>query len=150
MAIHMLRTLVIGATGTLGGEVVAQMALKGKPIRAMSRRPDQACFAPGVQVVAGDLTAPETLDRCLDGIESVFLVWTAPPDAVRPALERILGRVRRIVFLSAPIKTPHPFFQQPNPSRDLAMRGEELIETWRVEWTIRRPGMFCTNARHSW
>jgi uncharacterized protein YbjT (DUF2867 family) len=54
------------------------------------------------------------------------------------------------VFLSAPLKTPHPFVQQPNPSRDLALRIENLIEASGLEWTFLRPGMFAANARRFW
>ena len=105
---------------------------------------------PQVEVVRGDLTVPETLDRCLQDIDTVFLVWVAPPAAVAGALERIAKHARRIVFLTAPLKTPHPFFQQPNPSRDVAERIERLIETSGVEWTFLRAGMFAGNARHFW
>ena len=70
---------------------------------------------------------------------------------LRPgALERITNNARRIVFLTAPLKTPHPFFQQPNPARDLAERIEQLIETSGLEWTFLRAGMFAGNARHFW
>ena len=54
------------------------------------------------------------------------------------------------MFLTAPLKTPHPFFQQPNPSRDLTERIERLIETSGVEWTFLRAGLFAGNARHFW
>jgi uncharacterized protein YbjT (DUF2867 family) len=86
----------------------------------------------------------------LSGVDTVFLVWTAPPFAAAPALDRIAKHARRIVFLSAPLKTPHPFFQQPNPSRALAERIEQLIETSGLEWTFLRPGMFATNALRWW
>ena len=103
-----------------------------------------------VEVVRGDLTVPETLDRCLQDIDTVFLVWVAPPAAAAGALERIAKHARRIVFLTAPLKTPHPFFQQPNPSRDAAERIERLIETSGAEWTFLRAGVFAGNARHFW
>ena len=98
----------------------------------------------------GDLTLPETLDRCLDGIEAVFLVWTTPPAAVAPALERIAKHARRIVFLSAPIKTQHPLFQQPNLLRAMFEQIERLIETSGLQWTFLRPGMFAANALNWW
>ena len=63
-------------------------------------------------MVRGDLTVPETLDQCLDGIDTVFLVWVAAADAVELALKRMAKRPRRIVFLSAPLKTAHPFFNR--------------------------------------
>src|SRR4030095_15760011 len=122
----MNRILVTGATGNVGRQVVRQLASAGAHFRAMTRNPDAADLPPQVEVVRGDLTVPETLDPCLRDVDAVFLVWVAPPAAVAGALERIAKHARRLVFLPAPLKTPHPFFQQPNPSRDLA----ESIERW--------------------
>src|SRR5689334_10170441 len=123
------RVLVIGATGNIGRQVVSQLASTGAQVRAMARKPEAAGLAPEVEVMLGDLTLPDTLDGCLRGIDTVFLVWTAPPAAVVPALDRITKHSRRIVFLSAPIKTQHPLFQQPNPQRVLVEQIERLIET---------------------
>jgi uncharacterized protein YbjT (DUF2867 family) len=144
------RILVIGGTGNVGRQVVDQLRATGAPFRAMARNPDAAGLPPQVEVMRGDLTAPETLDACLEDVDTVFLVWVAPPAAAPAALERIANHARRIVFLTAPLKTPHPFFQQPNPARDLAARIERLIETSGLEWTFVRAGMFAGNARHFW
>jgi uncharacterized protein YbjT (DUF2867 family) len=146
----MNRILVIGGTGTVGRQVVSQLAATGAKVRALARNPNAAGFPPPVEVVRGDLTLPETLDSCLEGIDTVFLVWTAPAAAVAPALERIGNRARRIVFLSAPLKTAHPLFQQPNPSRSIAEQIERLIETSGLQWTFLRPGMFAANALSWW
>jgi uncharacterized protein YbjT (DUF2867 family) len=86
----------------------------------------------------------------LDDVEAVFLVWTAPSEFLIPALERITSKARRIVFLSAPLKTAHPFFQQPNPARNLAEKVERVIESSSLEWTFLRPGMFAANALRWW
>ena len=146
----MNRILVIGGTGNVGRHVVDQLAATGARFRAMARNPDAAGLPTQVEVVRGDLTRPDTLDRCLQDIDTVFLVWMAPPGAVADALERIAKHARRIVFLTAPLKTPHPFFQQPNPSREVAQRIELLIETSGMAWTFLRAGMFAGNARHFW
>ncbi len=146
----MNRILVIGGTGNVGRQVVDQLAATGARFRVMTRNPDAAALPPQVEVMRGDLTVPETLERCLEETDTVFLVWVAPPDAVAGALERIAKHARRIVFLTAPLKTPHPFFQQPNPARVVAERIERLIETSGVEWTFLRAGMFAGNARHFW
>ena len=146
----MKRTLIIGATGNVGRQVVSQLAAGGAQIRALTRDPDTARLPPQVEVVRGDLTEPGTLDRCLDGVHAVFLVWTAPQATVDVVLDMIARRASRIVFLSAPLKTPHPFFQQPNPSRALALQIERRIEASGLEWSFLRPGMFAANARHFW
>ena len=146
----MNRILVIGGTGNVGRQVVHQLRGTGARVRVMTRNPDAAGLPPQVEVVRGDLTVPETLDRCLEDVDTVFLVWVAPPTAAPGALERIADRARRIVFLTAPLKTPHPFFQQPNPSRDMVERIERLIEVSGLDWTFLRAGMFAGNARHFW
>ena len=142
--------LVIGGTGTVGGQVLSRLAATGAQVRAMARNPAAARLPPQAEVVRGDLTLPETLDSCLYGIDTVFLVWTAPAAAVAPALERIAQHARRIVFLSAPIKTAHPLFQQPNPLRATFEQIERLIETSGLQWTFLRPGMFAANALSWW
>jgi uncharacterized protein YbjT (DUF2867 family) len=146
----MNRILVIGGTGTVGRQVLSQLAATGAQVRALVRNPGLARLPLQVEVIRGDLTLPETLDGCLDGIDTVFLVWTAPAAAVVPALERITKHARRIVFLSAPIKTAHPLFQQPNPLRTMVEQIERSIETSGRQWTFLRPGMFAANALSWW
>jgi uncharacterized protein YbjT (DUF2867 family) len=142
--------LVIGSTGHVGSQVVAQLSDKGVPVRAMTRKPGAARLPAQVELVQGDLTSPETLEPALNGVDTLFLVWTAPPAAFPEILERMARRVRRIVFLSAPLKTPHPFFQQPNATRVVAEQIERSIEASGLEWTFLRPGMFACNAPHWW
>jgi len=142
--------LVIGGTGTVGRQVVSQLAAAGVEVRAMVRNQGAARLPPQVAVVRGDLALPETLDSCLEGVDTVFLVWTAPASTVAAALERIAKHARRIVFLSAPIKTAHPFFQQPNPLREMVEQIESLIMTSGLAWTFLRPGMFAANALSWW
>jgi len=142
--------LVIGATGTVGRQVVSRLSAAGVPVRAMVRNPQTANLSTQTEIVRGDLTIPDSLEPGLSGIASVFLVWTAPPSAVAAALDRILTRSRRIVFLSAPLKTPHPLFQQNNALRSLAENIERQIEASGREWTFLRPGMFAANSLNWW
>lgn len=146
----MNRILITGSTGNIGGKVLTQLVTKGMQVRALVRNPDAARLPPPVEIVRGDLTRPETLDRCLDGIDTVFLVWIAPAEAAASAIERIAKYARRVVLLSVPLKTAHPLFQQPNPSRTRAELVERLIETSGLEWTFLRPGMFAGNALGWW
>ena len=75
-----------------------------------------------------------------------------PRASVCAAMERIVKRVQRIVFLSSPHKTAHPLFQgaQPNPVTALHTEIERLIENSGRQWTFLRPGMFASNARSWW
>jgi uncharacterized protein YbjT (DUF2867 family) len=144
------RVLVIGATGNIGGEVVRQLVERGVAVRAMSRRPDTAALPPGVDVVAGDLTRPESLEPALRDVDAVFLVWTAPSATVSAAIRTIAERANRIVFLSSPHQTPHPFFQQPNPMARMHASIEQAIATTQLPATILRPGMLASNAESWW
>jgi uncharacterized protein YbjT (DUF2867 family) len=146
----MNRILIIGGTGNIGRQVVTQLMATRAQVRALVRNPDRARLPRQVEVIRGDLICPDTLDACLAGIDTVFLVWTAPTTAVAAALARIAKHPRRIVFLSAPLKTAHPFFQQPNPSRAQAEDIERTIEASGIEWTYLRAGIFALNARHFW
>jgi len=144
------RILITGATGNIGSMVVSQLPSTGLRIRALVRNPAAARLPSYVEAIYGDLTRPATLEEGLEGIDTVFLVWVAPAEAAAAALGQIVKRVRRIVLLSAPLKTAHPLFQQPNPSRARAELLERLIETSGVEWTFLRPGMFALNALGWW
>jgi uncharacterized protein YbjT (DUF2867 family) len=152
--------LVTGATGRVGRLVVDELLRAGAPVRALTRRPERAALPAGVEVVAGDLTAPASLEPALQGTAAAFLVWTAAPATAADVVARIASDAtdtldasaptRRVVYLSAPHQTPHPFFQQPNPMRDLHVEIERLLAASGVETTVLRPGMFASNVRHWW
>jgi uncharacterized protein YbjT (DUF2867 family) len=127
-----------------------QLAQSGTQVRVVARDPQKVGLAAPVEVLYGDLTRPETLEPCLNGIDAVFLVWVAPPTTVGAVIEAIARRTRRIVFLSAPLKTPHPLFQQPNEARNLGAKIESAIEASQLQWTFLRPGMFAANAIEWW
>ena len=145
-----MTVLVTGATGRVGRMVVDLLADAGLPVRALTRRPEEAALPAGVEVVTGDLTVPESLDAALRGVDAVFLVWTVPPATAPAVVERLATYARRVVFLSAPHRTPHPFFQQPNPMAALYTEIERLIVGSGLESTIIRPGMFASNALLWW
>ncbi len=143
--------LVTGATGRIGRAVIDQLIDAGVPVRALTRRPDAAATLPAnVDVVTGDLTLPESLDTALRGVSTVFLVWTAPPTSAPAVIERLSTHARRVVFLSSPHQTRHPFFQQPNPMAVLHADIERLIAASGIESTIIRPGMFASNVSSWW
>jgi len=144
------RVLVTGATGRVGRLVVAQLLRAGVPVRALTRRPAAAGLPPEVEIASGDLTVPDSLDAPLKDVSAVFLVWTAPPSTAPAIVERLAASAPRVVFLSSPHRTPHPFFQQPNPLAVLHADIERLIAAAGLASTVIRPGMFASNALLWW
>jgi uncharacterized protein YbjT (DUF2867 family) len=143
--------LVTGATGRIGRVVVDLLIDADVPVRALTHRSEAGARLPAnVEVVTGDVTVPESLDSALRNIGTVFLVWTAPPTTVPAVVERLATYTRRVVFLSSPHQTPHPFFQQPNPMAELHADIERLIATSGLESTIIRPGMLASNVLFWW
>ena len=142
--------LVIGATGRTGRGVVAELLRAGRAVRALVRNPATSGVPADVEVVTGDLTDPDSIAQAAEGTQSAFLVWTAPfatAPAVVPALAQ---RVERIVLLSSPHQTPHPFFQQPNALADFHAELDRMVIDSGREWTIVRPGMFAANSIMWW
>lgn len=142
--------LVVGATGRVGRVVVDLLVDAGVPVRALVRRPESAALPAGVDVASGDLAVPASVDAVLDAVETVFLVWTAPPATAPAVIDRLATSARRVVLLSSPHQFPHPFFRQRNPMADLHAGIERLIAASGLESTVLRPGMFASNAAMWW
>jgi uncharacterized protein YbjT (DUF2867 family) len=144
------RVLVVGASGRIGPAVIGELLQLGRPVRALVRRPPPTPFPPGVEVVVGDLTDPDSLAPALAGVEAVFLVWAAGPATVSDVVARLARSVQRVVFLSSPHQTPHPFFRQPNPMAALHANIERELATSGLPSVILRPGMFAANTVAWW
>ncbi len=151
---HSRTILVTGATGRVGRLVVDELVRLGLRVRALTRRPERAILPAGTEIVGGDFTDPASLDAALEGIEAVFLVWSAPIGSAAAVIARLAAessaRSRRLVYLSAPHQTSHPFFQQPNPMRAVHVEVERLLRQATEGHVVLRPGMFASNALHWW
>jgi uncharacterized protein YbjT (DUF2867 family) len=67
--------LIVGASGKLGHEVARRALQAGKPVRALSRQPEERLAglqAAGAEVVAGDLRDPASLRRACAGASHVL------------------------------------------------------------------------------
>jgi uncharacterized protein YbjT (DUF2867 family) len=93
-------TLVMGARGSVGRHVLAELIARGVPVRASARRPEPGQFPAGLDVYAADLTDPASLASAFDGADQVFLY--ANHEGVRGVVDaaRTAG-VRRIVLMSS-------------------------------------------------
>jgi uncharacterized protein YbjT (DUF2867 family) len=142
--------LVIGATGRTGRIVVAELLRAGRTVRALVRNPATCRLPADVELATGDLTDPESVARVADGARSAFLVWTAPFATTPDVVAALARHVERIVLLSSPHQTPHPFFQQPNALRGFHAQLDQMVMDSAREWTIIRPGMFAANSIMWW
>ncbi|MFI5227893.1 MAG: NAD(P)H-binding protein [Gemmatimonadales bacterium] len=142
--------LVIGASGRAGRAVVSELRRLGRPVRALARRSASPPFAPDVETVIGDLTDPDSLTPALAGIDAAFLVWATGPATVPAVVARLARSVRRVVLLSSPHQTLHPFFRQPNPMADLHASIERELAASQIESVVLRPGMFAANTLAWW
>ncbi len=138
--------LVTGATGHVGGEVVSQLLGMGAPVRALVRNPDAAGLPGGVEVVRGDLSAPDSLATVLDGVESVFLVWPfMTAEAAPAALDVVSKHARRIVYLSS-MGVRDDLAQQTSLINAFHADIERLIKQCGLDWAFVRSSGFATNT----
>jgi uncharacterized protein YbjT (DUF2867 family) len=141
--------LVTGATGNVCRQVVSQLMGTGARVRALTRNPSSAALPAEVDVVGGDLIAPDTLDGHLEGVDAVFLVWRSLGADAAPFLNAVAKRARRIVFLSS-AAVRDDMEEQANPIGKAHADIERSIERSGLEWAFLRPGGFATNARWWW
>ncbi|MEU6721120.1 NAD(P)H-binding protein [Nonomuraea sp. NPDC046802] len=128
--------LVTGATGKVGRHVVEHLLRAGQPVRALTRDPARAALPAPVDVVRGDLTAPETLAAAFDGVVGVHLLTMGGDDYATlrtgPELAELMGKagVQRVTLL---------WNGQVGPV-------EEAFAHSSLEWTRLQPVDFMSNA----
>lgn len=140
--------LVIGATGTVGRELVPQLLERGQAVRVMSRTPEKAraLFGDAVEVARGDAGDGASLRAALAGVERVFLLTPPgmagpPPDATVCELAARAG-VRQIIRLSVLLAGG----DERDPIAGWSTAAENAIKASGLAWTFLRPGGFMSNT----
>ena len=96
-----MSVLVTAATGNVGTVVVKQLVAAGMDVRAFTRSPEKATFAPGVTPFKGELLDVDALRAAMDGVEAVFLLSPVVPDELNVTISAPAGpAVRTSGFLS--------------------------------------------------
>jgi uncharacterized protein YbjT (DUF2867 family) len=135
------RTLVVGATGKVGREVVAGLTARGEAVRGASRDPARAghLLPPATEVVEFDYDRPETFRRALETVDCMFMSVRPGDEAADatagPLVDEAVRRgVRHIVTLTAMGAERVP---------DNALRRiERQVEASGATWTHLRPNFF--------
>ncbi|MCB9478076.1 MAG: SDR family oxidoreductase [Deltaproteobacteria bacterium] len=138
--------LVIGATGTVGREVVKQLQERGAEFKAMVRDLDKGHAAlPGVKMVPGDCADPTSLIPAMADVNKVFLLTAADPNMVAWHKNVIdaakADGVAHIVRLSA-------LGADASAELNLAKwhgEADEYLENSKVPYTILLPHYFMDN-----
>jgi uncharacterized protein YbjT (DUF2867 family) len=140
-------TVVFGARGNVGRHVVAGLLASGERVRAASRNPATAGFAPGLEAAAADLDRPETLPAALAGAGMVFLY--ARPDGIEGFVKAAESAGVRHVALLSSVSVVSPGAER-SPVARLHRTVELAIERSDLDWTFIRPGTFAANTRTWW
>jgi uncharacterized protein YbjT (DUF2867 family) len=153
-----MTVLVVGATGSIGRLVVAEAVKNRHAVRALARDPGKARrLFPDVEVVAGDLTRPDTLTAAVHGVDAI--VFTHGSDGsgkagaervdyggVRSVLAALGGRSVRIALMTAiGVTNREGDYNSQTEAHDWKRRGERLVRASRLPYTIVRPGWFDYN-----
>lgn len=143
--------LVTGATGRVGGHVVAQLTGSDVRVRALTRAAAASTqFGPNVEVVEGDLTQPDSLASAVQDVDAAFLVFPSitGDESARELVTILAANVPRIVYLSSNGVPDEPDI---NAEPDGGIIGshaylEGLIASSATEYTFLRPSGFAANT----
>jgi uncharacterized protein YbjT (DUF2867 family) len=135
------KILVVGATGTVGRPLVAELVKGGAAVRAASRDPGRArgVLPDATEIVPFDLERPATFDDALQGVDRVFLMARPGDEHADRLAFPLIGAmerhgVRHVVDLSALGAEARPSF---------ALRKvEQRLEASPMAFTHLRPNFF--------
>lgn len=141
-----MKILAIGGTGNVGSQVVAELRRRGASVRALVRKPEAAAQLPaGVEAAVGDLLDPGSLEKAMDGVDTLYLLNGVSPDELTQGLiaydlaKKL--KLRHVVYHS--VFQVEKFKDVPHFASKLAI--ESALREFDVPFTILRPNYFFQN-----
>jgi len=137
--------LITGASGTVGREVLREVAQIGVKFCAMYRSKEEAAkVSPGIRTVVADFSDAKSLQGALEGVESVFLVCSPVQQLVELEGNMIdackKGGVKKTVLNSA---LGAGDYDKSFPSWH--RKVEDKLKSSGMEYVILRPNGFMQN-----
>lgn len=137
-----MTTLITGATGSIGRNIVRALVDDGIAVRAVSRTPDAARLPAAVEVVQGDLAhVPRS---AFAGVDKLFL-FPAETGVESFVEQAVSAGVSRIVVLSSLAVSGRNTRDSESPTAGHHRRVEEAVLARTDDWTVLRPGNFANN-----
>ncbi len=138
--------LIIGATGTVGTELVAQLTEGGYRVRALTRSPQKAAkFWNNVEVVTGNLNDRDSLVAPMRGVDRFFLITASTQQDKNVLAAAKEAGVQHVVKIS----TQEAGWTPVEGHGHWHKEREELIRSSGLTWTFLRPSMYM-NFALSW
>ena len=140
--------LVLGATGTVGRELVRQLAAGGASVRALVRDRGRARGVLGrlaVEYALGDLAEPETVQRAARGCAQLFLLTPDGPRQVEQATGAAQAAAEAGVAHIVSLSSSDSARDAPFAWAQAHYAIEEHVESLGVHYTHLRPHYFMTN-----
>ncbi|WP_018476961.1 SDR family oxidoreductase [Pontibacter roseus] len=140
--------LVTGATGTVGREIIKQLSLQDRHVRAGVHSVitgENLKRLPGVEIVEIDFRKPESLHAAFTHVDRLMLITPMTEDQQEMARNLVdearKKEVKHIVKLSALGAGAEPGIQLGRWHRDI----EKYIEESGIPYTFLRPASFMQN-----
>ncbi|CAM3593294.1 NmrA family NAD(P)-binding protein [Marinicrinis lubricantis] len=127
--------LVTGASGKVGRHLVQLLLEAGEHVRVLTRNTDSGRFPESVDVVAGDLTEPSTLESAFQGIRAAHLITSA-----NGHIPLQNGKDIAAVAEKAGVQRVTVMWNGEIGSVDKAVMASGM------EWTLLQPVEFMSNA----
>jgi uncharacterized protein YbjT (DUF2867 family) len=141
--------LITGATGNVGRPLVSELLAAGASVRAITRDPEAANLPDGVEVVAGDLTDPDSVTDALNGVSAMFVNPAAVGHSAARLLELAAQRgVGRVVLLSSSAIRDGDNHDDPLAAWHKGI--EAAVQASGLAWTILRCEEFAVNVIRQW
>jgi uncharacterized protein YbjT (DUF2867 family) len=136
--------LVTGSTGRVGTEVLKELGKRKVKIRALVRKPD-AKLPKGIEAFVGDLLDPVSVEKAMEGMETLYLLNAVSPDELTQGLIAYglakKKKLKHVVYHS--VFKVDDFKDVPHFASKLAI--ESALRAFDVPFTIIRPNYFFQN-----